>query len=181
MEVLEKFMIDSSDFQIQIQRIMRSLPQFCLLVSCFILAGCGGDGSEATTGTQPPAVRPVSTDVEAVSAVSVGPPPAAGPNSTPQSSPAPNAGPASAPGGNTGDPLAGFRTDEEGKKRSDLEVLQLLVSVSGLGSDSEGAPTTTVLSLDELVTRKTIRAIPAPPAGKKWHCERGKVSLVDAN
>lgn len=160
---------------------MRLLPQFCFLASCFILAGCGGDSPEAATGTQPPVAQPVSTGVEAVSAVSVGPPPAAGPNSMLQSSAAPNAGPTSAPGGNTGDPLAGFRIGEEGKKRSDLEVLQLLVSVSGLGSDSEGAPTTTVLSLDELVTRKTISAIPAPPAGKKWHCERGKVSLVDAN
>lgn len=157
---------------------MNHLYHIILLISALSLIGCGGGDEDTAIPNQAPATAQSIAPVTAP-AISTPPPGLGGNSASAPTLPAPGTG--LAPGGNTGDPLAGFRNDETGKKRTDLEILQLLVEVSGLSSDSEGNPYTTVMSLDELVARKTIPAVPAPPAGKKWLCEKGKVSLVDAN
>lgn len=145
------------------------------------MTGCGDSEQDSATDMSSPATPSPTVGVDAGSTTPIAPPPPGVSGSSASAPTLPAPGASLAPGANTGDPLAGFRTDETGKKRSDLEILQLLVEVSGLSSDSEGNPYTTVMSLDELVARKTIPAVPAPPAGKKWLCEKGKVSLVDAN
>lgn len=124
----------------------------------------GGGGSLAVQGSPETAALPVAPPPTAPSTS------AAGGGATPATGT--TASTTTAVGYIDGDPLAYYRYDFEARKLDDLGALQNTIDAYGrtVGQTftSEDAPKPPLTKLEDLVTYRVLRGIPAPPAGKRY-------------